>query len=565
MKCYRISWFDEFECLGGECEETCCRGWVIPLDENDCERLKKERGRLAFSLFMATAGWTRDKFNKGSGECPFWDTDGLCRLQKAKGHDFIPWTCRSFPRFYRNYGIFEESCLDLSCIGAARLFVRHLHEKGLVDEEAEPVTRVCSTNDDKEYLGFLVDQRSQMMNAVEQGLTGELADCLISFAKKLQDSFAAGNAETAYELSFEQYRRGWQALPSASAFPMSAQRLNAFLNTPLCHPRLAETSPALYKMLIRARSVTERFLGDEERWQETLNGYMTDNPMLTGILSAYFSYYLFQYFLRTYETYSFLRQITLGLCHTNIILLLAYSERDTSADGVAMIIARYNRRAFFNDIIQDAIYKEAVDGNNHPERARSVPPLDVYRKIYELTGEVSPVKTDCGRMCASVCCREEVFEGGDGSCIYLLPGEEKVFGESPRGLKIVREDSREHGLPASWGDTVMVAKCDGPENCERLYRPIQCRTYPLAPHINKKGELELIYSDIRTPYTCPLIYEKKELSDDFINNTYKAWQMLIKYDAIRDIVVSASKKRKSLTKRRVVVCNKGKIDIMHKI
>lgn len=565
MKCYSISWFDEFECLGGKCEETCCRGWVIPLDENDCTRLKKEGGRLGFSLFLATAGWTRTKFNKGSGKCPFWGDDGLCRLQKAKGHDFIPWTCRSFPRFYRNYGSFEESCLDLSCIGAARLFMRHLHDRVLIEKGADPVTRECTTNDDGAYLNFLIDQRSQLMDIVDGGLTGELAGSLVSFAKELQDLFAAGNTEPAYGLTFEKYRKNYQdTVPVPSMFPMSAQRLNAVLHTPLCHPRLGETSPPLYKMLLRARTVTERFLGNEEGWQEVLSAFMAENPLVGETLSAYYSYYLFQYFLRTYETYSFRKQITLGLCHTNMVLLLAYSEGVTTADGLAMIIARYNRRAYFSDTIQDALYKEAISVKNHRENVPAYPPPEVYRRIYEMTDKLSPTEGDCGKICAMACCRREAFGGDDESYIYLLPGEERLFDDMPGAIKLVAKDAKDHDFPPSWGDTVTVALCEGPESCVRQCRPIQCRTYPLAPHINKKGELELIYSDIRTPYTCPLIYEKEKLSDDFLKKTYEAWEMLTRYTAIRDLVISDSGKRDRLWKKYTVACDKEKIDIMHK-
>lgn len=564
MKCYRISWFDEFVCLGGKCEETCCRGWVIPLDENDLARLKKERGRLGLSLFLATAGWTRDKFNKGSGKCPFWDEDGLCRIQKSKGHDFIPWTCRSFPRFYRNYGMFEESCLDLSCIGAARLFMSHLHDKGLIGEETEPVTRMCTTNDDVRFMDFLVDQRSKMMDAVDGGLTGDIADCLVSYGRKLQDAFASGDTEAAYGMTFEKNRNDHHTVQTVSAFPMSAGTLNAVLNTPLCHPRLAKTSPALYKMLLGARAVTERFLGNEEGWREAVSAFMADNPLLIETLSAYYSYYLFQYFLRTYETYSFRRQITLGLCHTNMVLLLAYSEGNVTDDALAMIIARYNRRAYFSDTIQDALYKEAVRANDHTEIVPAFPPAEVYRRIYEMTDNLSPVEGDCGKMCAMVCCRPEAFDTDEGPCIYMLPGEEVVFDGRPGGLKLIREDAAEHELPASWGDTVITAQCEGAGNCVRSCRPIQCRTYPLAPHINKKGELELIYSDIRTPYTCPLIYEKRNLTDDFIQNTYKAWEMLTQYRAIRDLVISDSRKRNRLRKIYTVVCNREIIGIVHK-
>ena len=301
-------------------------------------------------------------------------------------------------------------------------------------------------------------------------------------------------------------------------------------------------------MLAGARAVTERFLADEEGWREAVNAFIEANPLLFETLSSYYSYYLFQYFLRTYETYSFRRQIILGLCHTNMVLLLAFCGGDATAGSLAMIIARYNRRAYFSDIIQNAMYKEAVRADSHTERILRIPPPEVYRKVYELTDSISPIESDCGRICAMACCRREAFDGDDESYIYLLPGEERVYGDPPEGLKLTVMDAKEHDFPASWGDKVTVASCEGPERCNRAFRPVQCRTYPLAPHINKKRELELIYSDIKTPYTCPLIYEKTQLTDDFIENTYEAWQILTEYEAIREFVAAESKKRKRYTK-----------------
>ena len=546
-----ISWFEEFECLGGRCEETCCRGWVIPLDEEDCVRFKKERGRTGLSLFLATAGWTRDRFNKGSGKCPFWGRDGLCRLQKSRGHDFIPWTCRSFPRFYRNYGYFEEACLDLSCIGAARLFMKHLHELDLTSCDTEPNTKVCTTNDDRELFYFLLDQRGQLIKTVSHSLTKETAYAVISYGKKLQDDFVSGKPEA---VSFDEFRTGLdihEDIPSY--FPMPARVVNEFLHTPLCHPRLKETSPALYDMLMKARGCIAGFSDDEDRWTDTVNSFLADNPLLAETLSAYYSYYLFQYFLRTYETYSFRRQLLLGLCHTNMILLLAYSDGDISRESLAMLVARYNRRAYFNDIIQDAMYHEAdmihkegpgqeKDTGYKENKGYKIPSAGIYRRIYEMTAGAAPTDSDCGRICGRVCCHMEAFN--EECYIYMLPGEELAYDFDSMGIIITKVNAAEHGFPPSWGEEAAVATCPGPDGCARDHRPIQCRTYPLLPHIDKGGRLMLVYCDAKTPYTCPLIYERTKLSEDFIESTYRMWEILIRYDAIRDFVISGSKRRR---------------------
>ena len=36
-------------------------------------------------------------------------------------------------------------------------------------------------------------------------------------------------------------------------------------------------------------------------------------------------------------------------------------------------------------------------------------------------------------------------------------------------------------------------------------RPLQCRTFPLTPHLTEDGILLLIYNDEELPYICPLI------------------------------------------------------------
>ena len=158
-----------------------------------------------------------------------------------------------------------------------------------------------------------------------------------------------------------------------------------------------------------------------------------------------------------------------------------------------------------------------------------------YKAIYEMLDTVSPVEGDCGRLCGSICCREDP-SSREKLYIYLLPGEKEYLKEAGCPLKIEKESIKEHYLPKSWGEYVYLADCAGPQECPRQLRPIQCRTFPLAPHFAKKGKLRLIYCDESLPYECPLIAGKMQLSDDFVRTTYKAWELLIEDERIRDLV-----------------------------
>ena len=74
-------------------------------------------------------------------------------------------------------------------------------------------------------------------------------------------------------------------------------------------------------------------------------------------------------------------------------------------------------------------------------------------------------------------------------------------------------------------------------------RSIQCRTYPLAPHIDDYGRLSLIYNVSDLPYVCPLIEDKITLNRDFIQATYTVWKHLIRDPLIYDMVEMDSQYR----------------------
>ena len=169
--------------------------------------------------------------------------------------------------------------------------------------------------------------------------------------------------------------------------------------------------------------------------------------------------------------------------------------------------------------------------------------IEQYKIIYSMLDRVSPVPYDCGSLCDSICCRGEPFGSDEDSYIYLLPGEKEYIESTGADMVIDRESIKEHDLPASWGKYVYIARCDGPKTCRRNVRPIQCRTFPIIPHLRKGGKLEMIYCDVDLPYKCPLIGEERKLSDDFIRTTHEAWKMLIEDQAIRDFVKHDSRQR----------------------
>lgn len=369
MKIYETVWFKEFECLCASCPSTCCRGWVVPLSGTDIERLRREKGRLSVSLFFATEGWSVPKFNSRSKTCHFLGRDGLCTLQKKKGHDFIPWTCQSYPRFYRNYGEFEECCLDLSCPGAARLFMKHEGSTELLCREGDPHTRACTTNDDRDFLSFLLRIRDQMMEECRKEGCGSVCDPLFLFSAGLQDDLVKGGGDLSASFTgfYEKYHAAYPRDPVTFPLPLSVIR--GFLSSSLYHVRLKRTSPAIHALFGKAQKFLKGFGADDAAFKKHFSDILTASPLLGQTAGRYLAYYLFQYFMRAYETYSFRRQAGLGICHLNMVLVLLLAvaadcgrAEEMTAEMIADTMALYNRRAYFNDDIQDQMYRIFEDG-----------------------------------------------------------------------------------------------------------------------------------------------------------------------------------------------------------
>ena len=104
-------------------------------------------------------------------------------------------------------------------------------------------------------------------------------------------------------------------------------------------------------------------------------------------------------------------------------------------------------------------------------------------------------------------------------------------------------DSSEIKYPHSWKGQIYLVKCVNPPKCDRSIRPIQCRTFPLIPHLNKKGEFHLIFDESEFPYKCPIVHDHIQLNKEFVKVTYEIWTMLMRNPLVYDLVDMDSRMR----------------------
>ena len=134
-------------------------------------------------------------------------------------------------------------------------------------------------------------------------------------------------------------------------------------------------------------------------------------------------------------------------------------------------------------------------------------PEDIIKEAYAIIGRATPLKADCGRLCGAACCQDGAADDGpvgaaddkpagaadeplggaaddrpisaqgaapDATGMVLFPGEIALLSDAP-GFRFFRI--------AYMGAPAWFLVCEGV--CDRRKRPLACRIFPLAPHIDE--------------------------------------------------------------------------------
>lgn len=115
-------YYGKFKCIAGECEDTCCAGWEIMIDNASLKRYRREQGPIGNRL-ANSINWKDGSFLQYEHRCAFLNEDNLCDLYTELGPDSLCRTCKTYPRHIEEFEGCREYSLCLSCIEAAKLIL----------------------------------------------------------------------------------------------------------------------------------------------------------------------------------------------------------------------------------------------------------------------------------------------------------------------------------------------------------------------------------------------------------------------------------------------------------
>jgi len=162
--------YHAFRCIGADCEDTCCVGWVVNVDKPTYETYQRcddpELGpRLRELVSINTVNSSDDNYARitlSSPSCPFL-AEGLCSIQKQLGEEYLSVMCSAYPRVMNVVDDVLQRSLDLSCPEAARLVLLGPSPMEFDEEEGPPrdprlgllsVLHTWKGKSDKPYLYF---------------------------------------------------------------------------------------------------------------------------------------------------------------------------------------------------------------------------------------------------------------------------------------------------------------------------------------------------------------------------------------------------------------------------
>jgi len=144
-KILQPAYMGKFKCIGGACEDSCCRGWRVSIDKKtylEYRRVKDEGLKAMMDKHIKRERKEDVKSDDAyarvgleNGNCPFLDAENLCVIQSKLGYEGLSDVCAIYPRIYKMVDKKLERGATLSCPELARVAL--FNEEGIAFEEVE--------------------------------------------------------------------------------------------------------------------------------------------------------------------------------------------------------------------------------------------------------------------------------------------------------------------------------------------------------------------------------------------------------------------------------------------
>lgn len=198
MKVRVPSYFNDFKCIASKCEDTCCAGWGIVIDDKTNKRYENVNnnfGKILRSKIIKDSDGD-NVFLLNNGNCSFLNKKKLCDIYSNLGEDYLCHTCKEYPRYTEEFLDLREVGISLSCPEAARIILKSKKNFSFKLVENEDEYDLESDIDDDILLDFL-NCRDVIFSILEREdlELGIKISIMLKFVKTVQDKIDLGDMD----------------------------------------------------------------------------------------------------------------------------------------------------------------------------------------------------------------------------------------------------------------------------------------------------------------------------------------------------------------------------------
>lgn len=212
MKLRYPAYYEKFSCIAGECEDTCCAGWEIDIDEKSYEYYQSLPGQMGEKIRSRIKEYALEEEDtyechgfilEENRRCPFLNERNLCDIILALGEDAICDVCTDTPRNFFEYGGVREISVSPSCAEAGRLIFHSPEKVSFIEKEQEGELELEETEEEFQVAEAIRLARDGAIYIL-QNRSISIYDRMVRFlqyGKRIQDSLNSEDLEAVAEIA----------------------------------------------------------------------------------------------------------------------------------------------------------------------------------------------------------------------------------------------------------------------------------------------------------------------------------------------------------------------------
>ena len=158
-------YYEKFHCTAQACQDNCCIGWEIMIDDDSWQLYRQIPGPLGEKLRRCVCDDPGDRhFILQNGRCPLLNAENRCEIILSAGEGALCDICDEHPRFSFEWENWQETGLGLCCEEAARLILSPTEAAGFFCGQTDSTTPEPPLS---EGLQKMLDRRYKLLTLLQ--------------------------------------------------------------------------------------------------------------------------------------------------------------------------------------------------------------------------------------------------------------------------------------------------------------------------------------------------------------------------------------------------------------